>query len=380
MDFTLSPEQQEIQRLAAEFAQAELAPLAAELDRESRFPREVFRKMGEIGLLGLGVPEEYGGAQVDMLSGILVGEEMARACCGTALSWGAHAYLCAGNIAKSGTPDQKKRYLPRLVSGEWVGALAITEPNAGSDAVGMRTRARKVGNQYILDGTKTFCTNGSIADVVLIFAKTGAPDSRELSCFAVEKGTPGFTCSKDFEKMGLRASPLTELALSECAIPAENLIGQEGKGLSLLMSWLDRERIGLGGLPLGLARAAFDASLKYSQERQQFGVPISSFQMMKELLADMAVSIDAARFLIYHAAWKYDTGVRVTLEASKAKLFSASMAMKVTTDAVQIFGGYGYIKEFPVERYMRDAKLFEIGGGTSQIQRLIIADHILQAK
>jgi alkylation response protein AidB-like acyl-CoA dehydrogenase len=378
MDFQLSREQEEIQALAREFAQAELAPIAAALDRESRFPRDLFRKMGDLGFLGLAVPEEYGGNPVDFISGILVGEEIGHACCGTALSWGAHAYLCAGNLARAGTEEQKKKYLPRLASGEWIGALAITEPEAGSDAVGMRARARRTSSGgWVLDGTKTFITNGSAADLVLVFAKTGAPESRELSCFAVERGTPGFTCSKDFEKMGLRASPLTELSFAGCELPAGALIGEAGKGVELLMEWLDRERIGMGGLPLGLARAAFEAALAYSRERHQFGVPIASFQMVKEMLADMAVEIDATRLLAYRAAWLADRGVRATLEASKAKLFAAEMVMRVTTKAVQVFGGYGYVKDFPVERYMRDAKLLEIGGGTSQIQRLIIADHVL---
>jgi alkylation response protein AidB-like acyl-CoA dehydrogenase len=379
MDFSLTPEQEEMQRLAADFAQAELAPIAAQLDRESKFPMAQFRKMGELGLLGLAVPEEYGGSAVDLQTGLLVGEEIARACCGTALSWGAHAYLCAGNLARTGTEEQKRKWLPRLISGEWVGAMAITEPGAGSDAVGMQCRAKKVGDTYVLDGTKTFITNGSIADLTLVFAKTGPKESREISCFAVEKGTPGFSCSKDFEKMGLRASPLTEISFQECAVPAANLIGQEGKGVALMMEWLDRERVGFGGLPLGLGRAAFEAATKYAKERHQFGVPIASFQLVKEMLADMATGLDAARFLIYRAAWLSEKGRRVTFEASKAKLFGSEMVMRVTSNAVQIFGGYGYTKEFPVERYMRDAKLFEIGGGTSQIQRLIIADHVLKA-
>ena len=378
MDFSLSPEQEEMQRVAAEFAQAELAPIAAELDRDARFPRAQFRQMGELGFLGLSVPEEYGGSEVDMLGGMLVGEEIARACCGTALSWGAHAYLCAGNLARHGSEALKRKYLPNLCSGEWIGALAITEPGAGSDAVGMRCRAKKVGNTYVLDGAKTFITNGSIADVTLVFAKTGAADSRELSVFAVEKGTPGFTVSKDFEKMGLRASPLTELSFQECTLPASQLIGEEGKGLALLMEWLERERVGMGGLPLGLGRAALDAAVKYAKERHQFGVPIASFQMVKEMIADMATELDAARFLISRAAWLIANGKRAAFEASKAKLFGAEMVMRLTSKAVQIFGGYGYTKEFPVERYMRDAKLFEIGGGTSQIQRLIIADHVLK--
>ncbi|MFQ5865174.1 MAG: acyl-CoA dehydrogenase family protein [bacterium] len=379
MDFHLSKEQQMLKSLAREFSEKEVAPLAAEIDREERFPRETFQKMADVGLLGIAIPEKYGGSRADWISCVLVVEELSRVCASTALSYGAHAFLCAYNLFEHGDEEQRTRYLPALVEAEKIGAMALTEPEAGSDATSLKTRARKVGDEYILQGTKTFITNAPVADIVLVFARTSEEKgSQSLSTFIVEKDFPGFSVGKAMDKLGMRGSPTSEIYLEECRVPAKNLLGQEGQGITQMMKGLDMERVGFSGLPLGIAQGAFEAALKYAKERHQFGQPIAHFQMVQEMLADMAKGIEAARLLSYQAAALFEQGKKVTKLASIAKLMGAEVAMKTTLDAVQIFGGYGYIKDYPVERYLRDAKLVEIGAGTSQIQKLIIAREILK--
>lgn len=379
MDFHLSKEQKMLQNMLREFSDKEVAPQAAEIDREERFPRETFQKMADLGLLGIAIPEKYGGSRADWISCVIVGEELSRVCASTALSYGAHAFLCAYNLFENGNEEQRNKYLPSLVKGEKIGAMALTEPEAGSDATSLKTRARKVGDEYILQGTKTFITNAPVADIILVFARTSEEKGKQgLSTFIVEKDFPGFSVGKPMEKLGVRGSPTSEVYFEDCRVPAKNLLGQKGRGLAQMMKGLDMERVVFSGLPVGIAQGAFEAAVRYAQERQQFGQPIANFQMVQEMLADMAKGIEAARLLTYRAAALLDEGKRVTKEASIAKLMGAEVAMKTTLDAVQIFGGYGYTKDYPVERFLRDAKLVEIGGGTSQIQKLIIAREVLQ--
>lgn len=379
MDFRLSKEQQMLKNMLREFAEKEVAPLAAEIDREERFPQETFLKMADLGLLGMAIPEKYGGNRSDWISCVIVAEELGRVCASTALSYGAHAFLCAYNLFEHGNEEQRNKYLPSLVKGKTIGAMALTEPEAGSDATSLKTYARKVGNEYILHGTKTFITNASVADIFLIFARTSDEKGiQSLSTFIVEKDFPGFSVGKPMDKLGMRGSPTSEVYLEECRVPAKNLLGQEGQGIAQMMKGLDMERVVFSGLPVGIAQGAFEAALKYAKERHQFGQPIANFQMVQEMLADMAKGIEAARLLAYQAAALFEEGKKVTKEASIAKLMGAEVAMKTTLDAVQIFGGYGYIKDYPVERFLRDAKLVEIGGGTSQIQKLIIARELLR--
>ncbi|MFQ5649893.1 MAG: acyl-CoA dehydrogenase family protein [bacterium] len=379
MNFCLTKEQDMLKSMVREFAQKEVAPLAAELDRQERFPAETFRKMAELGLLGVAIPEEYGGSRVDWISCVLVVEELGRVCASTALSYGAHTFLCAHNLFEHGNEEQRKEYLPSLVKGEKIGAMALTEPEAGSDATSLKTRARKVGDEYVLTGTKTFITNAPVADIVLVFARSAEQEGKQsLSTFIVEKDFPGFSVGKPMEKLGMRGSPTSEIYLEECRVPAKNLLGREGHGMAQMMNGLDMERVVFSGLPLGIAEGASEAAVKYAKERHQFGQPIASFQMVQEMLVDMAKGIEALRLLAYRAAALLEEGKRVTKEASIAKLLGAEVAMKTTLDAVQIFGGYGYTRDYPVERFLRDAKLVEIGGGTSQIQKLIIAKEILR--
>jgi len=379
VDFHLTEEQLEIQRTVRKFANNEMAPLAEEIDRDERFPAETFKKMGEMGLLGLMIPEEYGGADASVVTFCVVGEELARACASTTLSYGAHAVLCAHHLASNGSDEQKKRYLPALATGAKLGAIAMTEPEAGSDVLSMRTFAEKQNGEYILNGTKTFITNGPLADIIIVYARTDKnAGPRGISTFIVENTFPGFSVGKKFKKMGMRGSPTSELIFEDCRVPAENLMGQENGGLRILMSGLDIERAVGGALCVGLARAAFEESVKYAKERAQFGQPLITFQMIGEMLANMSTEIEAARLLTFKAAALCDEGTRATVEASHAKLFAAEAAMRATTNAVQIHGGYGYMQEFGIERLMRDAKLLSIGGGTSQIQQLIIVRELMK--
>jgi alkylation response protein AidB-like acyl-CoA dehydrogenase len=379
MDFNLTEEQLLLQRTLRDFCHKEVAPLAASLDQEERFPAETFRKMANLILLGISIPKEYGGGGADFVSCVIVMEEISRACASTALSYGAHAFLCTHNLYLHGNSQQRQRYLPRLASGQSIGAFALTEPEAGSDALSLRTQANKKGQYYFLTGTKTLITNGPVADIFLVAARLGQPGAKsQIGLFIVEKDFEGFSVGKNIAKMGTRGSPTSELILSECKVPAENLLGEEGMGAAQLMKGLDIERVVFSGMPIGIAQAAFEAARSYARQRKQFGKELAQFEMIQEMLANMAVGIEAARLLTYKAARLLDEGQPVTKEASFAKLFGAEMVMKVTLDAVQIFGGYGYTREFQVERLMRDAKLISLGGGTNQIQQLIIAREILK--
>ena len=363
-------------------AQAELAPIAARIDADDWFPRDFFRKLGEVGALGVLVPEEYGGSGGDYLGATLIMEELARVSGSVSLSYGAHAVLCVGAIARDCSHEQKKQVLPRLCSGEAIGAWALTEPGSGSDVLGMRTRAVREGGDYVLDGGKTFITNGSEAETLVVYARTDpAQGARGISVFLVDAKTPGFSCSRTLEKMGMRGSPTAELRFDAMRVPAADRIGEENRGVAMMMRGLDVERATLAGVSVGLAQAALDHSVAWAREREQFGRPIGEFQMVQKLLADMYVDVEAARLLVYEAAELCVAQASGCAKlASAAKLFSSEIATRAGLAAVQIFGGYGYTRDYPVERIARDAKLMEIGAGTSEIQRTIIARELLRER
>lgn len=370
----LTDEHNAIAEMVRDFATREIAPKAAEVDRNARFPEETFKALGKLDLLGLIVPAEYGGAGADYRSYAIAVEEIARACGSTGLSYAAHCSLGTNPIKLFGSEAQKKKYLPKLARGEFIGAWALTEPGTGSDASSQKTTAKRQGDYWVLNGTKQFITNATHADVNIIMAMTDASLGRKgISSFIVEKGTPGFFVSKVEKKLGMRGSPTASLTMEDCKIPAENIIGEVGEGYKQALTTLEGGRISIGALALGIAQAAFDAALQYAQQREAFGQPIGKFQLIQGYLADMATQIQAARLLIYHAAWMKDHGKRVTLEGSQGKLFASEIASRVCNLCVQIHGGYGYIEDFPAERFLRDAKLCEIGEGTSEIQRLLIA-------
>jgi isovaleryl-CoA dehydrogenase len=379
MDFNLSAEQTLLKQTVARFVETEVMPRAAETDELERFSEEVFRAMAALGLFGISIPEAYGGSGADFLSCVLVMEELARGCVSTANTFGAHAVLCAENIFRNGSEAQRAKYLPDLIGGRKIGALAITEPGAGSDALSMRARAVRRGDRYVLNGTKMFITNGPIADVVVVYAKTD-PEAgpRGITAFIVEKGFPGFRTGKTLKKMGVRGSPTGELVFEDCEVPAENVLLEENRGLTVLMNGLDRERIVYAVAPIGVAQGAFDVAFRYARDRVQFGRPILEFQMIQEMVADMATDIQTGRLLAYWAAAQADSGRRVTLEASYAKLFCSQAGMRVVDRALQILGGYGFIREFPIERMYRDVKGIEFGAGTTQIQKLIIVRELMR--
>ena len=341
--------------------------------------QQMIRKMAALGFLGLPFPEEYGGAGADNVSLAIVMEEIARVCGSTAITLDAHTSLCCEPIYLFGSEAQKQKYLPKLCSGEWIGAFGLTEPGAGSDAGATKTRAVRDGDEWVINGQKCFITNGSIADVIVITAMTDPQrGSRGISSFIIEKGTPGFRPGRDEEKMGLRGSVTSELFFEDCRIPAANLLGKENEGFKQFLTTLDTGRIAIAAMALGLAQGAFERALAYSKERVQFGQPICNFQAIQWMLADMATEIDAARLLVYRAAWLKDRGVRYTKEAAMAKLYTSEMAERVCYKAIQIHGGYGYTKEYEVERMYRDQRLCAIGEGTSEIQRLVIARQLLR--
>jgi isovaleryl-CoA dehydrogenase len=379
MNFELTEEQRMLKETVARFVDRELIPRAPELDEDGKFPQESFRAMADLGLFGISLPQEHGGSGADFLSCVLTMEELARGCVSTANTYGAHAILCTENICRNGTPEQRRNYLPDLIQGRKIGALAITEPGAGSDALSMRSRAGRRGDRYILNGTKMFITNGPVADVVVVYAKTDpGAGPKGITAFIVETGFPGFSKGKSLKKMGAKGSPTGELIFQDCEVPAENVLGAENEGLRVLMSGLDRERIVYSIAPIGAAQGAFDVAFKYAQERVQFGTAIVNFQMIQEMLADMATEIQAGRLLSYWAATLADQRRRVRLEASYAKLFCSQVGMRAVDKAMQILGGYGFISEFPVERIYRDIKGIEFGAGTTQIQRLIIVRELLR--
>ncbi len=370
----LTEEHHAIREMVRDFATKEIVPKAAAVDREARFPEETFKSLGKLDLLGLLVPSEYGGAGADYRSYAIAVEEIGRACGSTGLSYAAHCSLGVNPIKLFGTPEQKKKYLPKLASGEYLGCWALTEPGTGSDAAAQKTTAKRVGDNWVLNGTKQFITNATHADVAIIMAMTNPELGRKgISSFIVEKGTPGFYVSKVEKKLGMRGSPTASLTMEDCKIPAGNIIGEVGEGYKQALTTLEGGRISIGSLALGIAQAALDSSMQYAKQREAFGQSISKFQFIQGYIADMATQINAARLLIYHAAWMKDHGKRVTLEGSQAKLFASEISSRVCNLCVQIHGGYGYIEDFPAERFLRDAKLCEIGEGTSEIQRLLIA-------
>jgi butyryl-CoA dehydrogenase len=376
--FELNEEQRMVRDMVRDLARNEIAPRAAEVDKTEEFPAENIRKMAELGLLGLPYPEEVGGGGGDYLSYAIAVEEVARSCGSTALIYAAHVSLGCGPIYNFGTEAQKQRWLPHLCSGQGLAAFGLTEPEAGSDAGATRTTAVRDGSFYLLNGSKMWITSGAIADVVNCTAKTDPEGgTRGISCFLVEKGTPGFLPGKNEPKMGLKGSVTSALAFEDCRVPAENLLGQEGEGFKQMLITLDAGRISIGAMALGLAQAALDEASRYSKERVQFAQPIARFQAIQWMLADMATEIDAARLMIYRAAARKDAGLAFTKEAAMAKLFASEVAERAAFKALQIHGGYGYSREYPVERIYRDQRLCTIGEGTSEIQRLVIARQVL---
>ena len=378
MSFQLSEEQRLVRGMVRELARKEIAPRAADVDKGEQFPEENLHKMADLGLMGLPYPEEYGGGGGDYVSYAIAVEEIARACGATALIYAAHVSLGCGPIYSFGTEEQKARWLPRLCSGEGLGAFGLTEPEAGSDAGATRTTAVREGDHYVLNGSKMWITSGAIADVVTCTARTGTdPGSREISCFLVERGTPGFIPGKNEPKMGLKGSVTSALSLEDCRVPQTSLLGQEGEGFRQMLITLDAGRISIGAMALGLAQAAMDEATRYAKQRVQFGQPIAKFQAIQWMIADMATEIDAARLMVYRAAGMKDAGLRFTKEAAMAKLFASETAERAAFKALQIHGGYGYSREYPVERIYRDQRLCSIGEGTSEIQRLVIAKQVL---
>lgn len=379
MDFELSEEQRMLKEQVARFVDDQVIPLAPEIDMDGAFPEKNFKTMADMGLFGISIPVEYGGSGVDLLSCVLVMEELGRGCASTANTFGSHAILCTENIFRNGNEEQRRKYLPELIAGKKIGAIAITEPEAGSDATAMKTRAVKNGDHYILNGSKMFITNGPLADVMVVYAKTD-PEAgpRGITTFIVEKDFPGFSRGKSLKKMGVRGSPTGELIFEDCIVPAENILGEENNGIRVLMNGLDRERIVYSICPIGVAQGAFDVAFKYASERVQFGMPIISFQMIQEMIADMATDVQAGRLVGYWAAAQADLGKRVRLEASYAKLFCSQAGLRVVDRAIQVLGGYGFISEFPIERMYRDMKGIEFGAGTTQIQKLIIIRELMK--
>jgi len=379
MHLALSDEHAMIQKTIHDFAQKEMAPRAAEIDRESRFPHENFEGLAGLGLMGIPYPEEYEGAGGDTLSYVLCAEEIARACGSTCLSYVAHVSLGIFPIYADGTDEQKKRWMPDLCSGRELGAFALTEPGAGSDASGTRTTATREGDHYIVNGQKIYCTNGEQAKTVVFTAMTDkSKGAKGITALCVEKGTPGFTYGKKEDKFGCRGSETQVLFFEDCKIPVENRIGAEGDGYKNFLKTLDGGRISIGAMALGLAQGAFDAAIRYSQERHQFGRPISSFQLVQSHLANMGTEIQAARHMVYDAAVRKDRGLPFKKEAAMCKLHASEVSQRVCNAAMQVYGGMGYTTDAPVERILRDAKLTEIGEGTSEIQRLVIARQLLK--
>ncbi|HDR7792659.1 TPA: acyl-CoA dehydrogenase AcdA [Bacillus luti] len=374
MHFKLSEEHEMIRKMVRDFARNEVAPTAAERDEEESFDRALFDQMAELGLTGIPWPEEYGGIGSDYLAYVIAIEELSRVCASTGVTLSAHTSLAGWPVFKFGTEEQKQKFLRPMAEGTKIGAYGLTEPGSGSDAGGMKTIAKRDGDHYVLNGSKIFITNGGIADIYVVFALTD-PDSKQrgTSAFIVESDTPGFSVGKKESKLGIRSSPTTEIIFEDCRIPVENLLGEEGQGFKIAMQTLDGGRNGIAAQAVGIAQGALDASVEYARERHQFGKPIAAQQGIGFKLADMATDIEAARLLTYQAAWLESEGLPYGKESAMSKVFAGDTAMKVTTEAVQVFGGYGYTKDYPVERYMRDAKITQIYEGTQEIQRLVIS-------
>ena len=378
MDFGLSKEHEMARTLFRDFAQTEVKPLAQEVDETEEFPVGTVEKMQKLGFLGIPIDKEYGGQGCDTLTYAMCVEELSKVCGTTGVIVSAHTSLCADPIKKFGTPAQKEKYLRPLANGSKLGAFGLTEPGAGTDASGQQTKAIVVGDEYVLNGTKIFITNGKVADTYIIFAMTDkSKGTKGISAFILEKGTPGFTFGTKEKKMGIRGSATYELIFTDCRIPKENLLGKEGQGFAIAMQTLDGGRIGIAAQALGIAAGALDATINYVKERKQFGRSLSKFQNTQFEIADMATKVEAARLLVYKAAVAKDTQKRFSVEAAMAKLYAAEVAMEVTTKAVQLHGGYGYTREYDVERMMRDAKITEIYEGTSEVQRMVIGGSLL---
>jgi len=382
VDFSFTDEQNQLRRSIREFAEGEIAPHVMEWDEASKFPLEIMPKLAEMGLLGVIFPEQYGGAGLGYVEYVIAIEELSRIDGSVGIIVAAHNSLCSNHIFKFGTEEQKKKYLTPLAQGKKIGAWSLTEPEAGSDARGTRTTAKRDANNWVINGSKTFCTNGHYADYAVVMALTDkSKNSHGISAFIVEKGTPGFKPGKKENKLGLRASDTSELIFTDCKVPAENMLGAEGEGFIGSLKILDGGRISIAALGLGMAQGALDAAIKYSKQRKQFGQTISEFQAIQFKLADMATQVEAARLLVYQAAWLADRkDVRFTRESSMAKLFSSEVAVRVANECVQIHGGYGFIKDYPAEKFYRDVKLCTIGEGTSEIQKLVIARQLLGKK
>ena len=379
MDFNTTERQDLFLQMIREFAEKEVKPLAAEVDDQERFPMETVEKMAKLGLMGIPVPKQYGGAGADNVLYTMAVEELSRVCATTGVILSAHKSLCCAPILENGTEAQKQKYLPKLASGEWIGAFGLTEPNAGTDASAQQTTAVKEGDHYVLNGSKIFITNAGYANVYIIMAMTDkSKGTKGISAFIVEKDFPGFSIGKKEKKMGIRGSATCELIFENCIVPAENLLGQEGKGFGIAMKTLDGGRIGIASQALGIAQGAMDETVRYLKERKQFGRPLAKFQNMQFQLADMQTRIEASRLLVRKAAFKKDRKQNYSADAAMAKLFAAETAMEMTTKAVQYHGGYGYTREYPVERMMRDAKITEIYEGTSEVQRMVIAGKLLK--
>jgi acyl-CoA dehydrogenase len=376
MNLSFTEEQEMMRKMVRDFANNEIAPFIEKMER-GEFPREILRKMGELGLMGIPVPEKYGGAAMDFTSYILAIHELSKVSATVGVILSVHTSVCTNPILYFGSEEQKMKYVPKLASGEYLGAFCLTEPSSGSDAASLKSRAVKKGDHYVINGSKVFITNGGEADVYIVFAKTNPElGSKGISAFIVEKNTPGFIVGKDEKKMGLHGSRTVQLTFEDMQVPAENLLGTEGEGFKIAMANLDVGRIGIATQALGIAEAALSAATTYAQDRQQFGKPIARQQGIGFKLADMATSVEAAKLLVYRAAYLRTHGLKCTLEASMAKLFATKTAVEVTTEAIQVFGGYGYTEDYPVERYFRDAKITEIYEGTSEIQRIVISKHL----
>ena len=379
MDFTLTKQQEMMQTFMRKFAQNEVAPLAAIIDQEERHPYETIEKMAKYGIMGTPVPKQYGGAGGDYMSYIIAVEEIAKVCASTADILSTHVSLCCGPIMTYGTEEQKQKYLIPLAKGELLGGFALTEPNAGTDASAQQTVAKLEGDHYVINGSKIFITNGGVADVYVMFCMTDkSKGTKGITAFIIEKDFPGFSIGKKEEKMGLRGSNTAELVFTDMIVPKENLLGQEGRGFNIAMATLDGGRIGIGAQALGIAEGAFDETKKYMKERIQFGKPLSAFQGLQWMAADIEVKIQSAKLLVYKAAMDKQNGGKYTISAAMAKLAASEAAMEVTTKCVQLHGGYGYTRDYPLERMMRDAKITEIYEGTSQVQRMVISGSLFR--
>jgi isovaleryl-CoA dehydrogenase len=379
LDFDLGQEAEMIRDTVAGFAAKEIAPRAADIDRENEFPADLWRKMGDIGILGITVEEEFGGAGLGYLHHVVAMEEVSRASAAVGLSYGAHSNLCVNQLRRNGSAAQKKKYLPKLISGEHVGALAMSEPGAGSDVVSMKTRAEKKGNRYVINGTKMWITNGPDADVLVVYAKTDpGAGPRGMTAFLIEKGMKGFSTAQKLDKLGMRGSNTCELVFQDCEVPEENVLGAVGKGVNVLMSGLDYERAVLAAGPLGVMQACMDVVIPYVHERRQFGQPIGTFQLMQGKLADMYTTMNACKAYVYAVAKACDRGQTTRKDAAGAILYASEKATWMALEAIQCLGGNGYINDYPTGRLLRDAKLYEIGAGTSEIRRMLIGRELFE--